>query len=88
MRSASRYAIGASLVLLIPLLILIRELADRADQYKAPTYLQAIFLKTFHNDVSALDSPGPIDVEVGDKVIVMAKLEHEDTNWVADHLPE
>lgn len=88
MRSASRYAIGASLVLLIPLLILVRELADRADQYNVSAYLQATFFKTFHNSVSDLDAPAPLDVEVGDKVIVMAKLEQEDTNWVADHLSE
>ena len=88
MRSASRYAIGASLVLLIPLLILVRELADRADQYKVSAYLQATFFEAFHNGVSDLDAPAPLDVEVGDKVIVMAKLEQEDTNWVADHLSE
>lgn len=33
-------------------------------------------------------STNPFNVEVGDKIIVMAKLEEEDTDWVQDELPE
>ena len=87
MRSASRYAIGASLILVIPLLVLVRELVDRADQYRVPAYLRATF-KNFHHGAPELELLEPVDNTVGDKVIVMARLEHEDTSWVADGLPE
>jgi hypothetical protein len=41
-----------------------------------------------HNDGLGASQPPGGSSKVGDKVIVMAKLQHEDTDWVAEHLPE
>lgn len=42
-----------------------------------------------HNltDVVGESEPGQ-NPSVGDKVVVMGKLQSEDTDWVAEHLPE
>jgi hypothetical protein len=41
-----------------------------------------------NKDGQATARPSGASVVVGDKVIVMAKLRHEDTDWVEEHLPE
>lgn len=83
MKGVSRVAICASVLLLFSLYLLEAHLQDLYNQYRAGAYL-----------VDWLDRNGPVhnavsgDTPPGDKVIVMAKLEEEDTNWVEEELPE
>ena len=67
-------------LLITPLLI---EVQDRLDQYDGYGYLASSLLG--HGRHNTQDSAL---LPVGDKVIVMASLESEDTSWVADKLPE
>ena len=82
MRWPARFIFGASIVLLIPIFLLVRKLNEVWDQYNVPAY---IYSSIKHG---TLDQPPPRPGTVGDKIIVMAKLEEEDTSWVAEYLPE
>lgn len=83
MKGGLRFAICASALLIFSLYLLEAHLQDLYNQYRAGAYL-----------VDWLDRNGPVhspasgDGTPGDKVIVMAKLEEEDTNWVEEELPE
>lgn len=83
MKGVSRVLICVSVLLLFSLYLLEAHLQDLYNQYRAGAYL-----------VDWLDRNGPIhnaapgEVTPGDKVIVMAKLEEEDTTWVEEELPE
>jgi hypothetical protein len=59
------------------------HLQDIYNQYRAGAYL-AEWLN--RNDVT--ETPVPIHDNPGDKVIVMAKLAEEHTDWVQEELPE
>ncbi len=90
MRCAARIAIGASILLFIPLWLLKNHLEDIWTQYDVPAYVFSAYKSSslagegyatpHHKRPSANNS--------SDKVIVMAKLELEDTDWVAEELPE
>lgn len=82
MRLALRLALGSCLVILIPFFLLIRHLLDLGNQYNVTAYIQSSFLS------SAQDKVPPIPAKPGDKIIIMAKLEAEDTSWVAEYLPD
>ncbi|PWY72921.1 hypothetical protein BO70DRAFT_381708 [Aspergillus heteromorphus CBS 117.55] len=84
MRWNARVALCASLSLLIPLYLLKVHLEDLCDQYHAGAYM-----------IDWLDLGPPTrgrphfhNVAQGDKVIVMAKLEEEHTEWVEQELPD
>ncbi|KAL8947009.1 MAG: hypothetical protein Q9222_006660, partial [Ikaeria aurantiellina] len=83
----TRFALP-SLVLVITLcVILYIKFAQIWDQYNAPAYAWASLQNTLHG--SKLDNPPPIaNSMVEDKVVIMAKVEAEDTDWVAQHLPD
>lgn len=84
MKSINRAVIGALMVLLIPLLLLFRHLLDLGSQYSASTY----FRTSVANSLShAPPKPPAVGIEADDKVVVMAKVESEDTNWVEMELP-
>jgi hypothetical protein len=75
--------------LFFPILLLFllkNHLEDLSDQYNVSDYVHASLQNTFHH--GTLDYHAPFDGKVGDKVIIMAKLEKEDTEWVAENLPE
>jgi len=82
MKCPLRILLGASLILLIPLFFLSRHLLDLWDQYNGSAYMWA---SISHGTQGR--SP-PIPAIPGDKIIVMAKLEQENTDWVAEYLPE
>jgi hypothetical protein len=66
--------------MITPLLLQIRDLLDQYDGYR---YLASSLLgHGRHNPQDAAVPP------MGDKIIVMASLESEDTSWVAEKLPE
>ncbi|MCJ1463953.1 hypothetical protein MMC07_002563 [Pseudocyphellaria aurata] len=86
MRWAVRFALTASIVSIILLLILKQHLEDLWDQYNVPAYLRSSFRNSFSH--GELDHLAPVPGTMGDKIIIMAKLEHEKTDWVAKNLPE
>lgn len=80
-----KFVIGALISSTLPLALLVRHLLDLGDQYSASTYFQSSFKNSLpHAPSKYLPVVG---VEVDARVIVMAKLESEDTNWVARELP-
>lgn len=83
MKGVSRVAICASVLLLFSLYLLEAHLQDLYNQYRAGAYLVDWLDRNgpVHNAVSGVTTPG-------DNVIVMAKLEEEDTTWVEEELPE
>jgi hypothetical protein len=82
MRGNIRLAlIGVSSLLLFSLYLLETHLQDLCNQYRAGAYAIAWL------DRNATTTPIP-GINHGDKVIVMAKLEEEPTDWVAQELPE
>ncbi|KAL8775837.1 MAG: hypothetical protein Q9194_003589 [Teloschistes cf. exilis] len=89
MRWTLRFALPA-LVLVITLFAVLYIKYDQIwDQYNAPAYAWASLQNTFRG--STLDNPPPIldgEGKVEDKVVIMAKVESEDTDWVARNLPD
>lgn len=83
MRGGLRLALCVTGVLLFSLYLLEAHLQDLCNQYRAGAYL-----------IDWLDRNGPAhrpahgNITPGDKVIVMAKLEEEPTDWVEEQLPE
>lgn len=83
MKGGVRLAVCMSILLFFSLYLLEAHLHDLYNQYRAGAYL-----------VDWLDRNGPLhsppsgDIIPGDKVIVMAKLEEENTDWVEKELPE
>lgn len=86
MRWTVRFALTASIVSIILLLILKQHLEDLWDQYNVPAYLRSSFKNSFRH--GELDHLAPVPGKMGDKIIIMARMEHENTDWVAKNLPE
>lgn len=85
MKATKRLVIGASVVLILLLVLLARHLLDLGNQYSAWAYFRTSLANSLFNAPS--NYPPTIHVEVDDKVVVMAKMESEDTDWVARELP-
>ncbi len=86
MRWIARILVTASVLSIIVLLLLKNHLEDIWDQYNVSAYVHASLRNTFHH--STLEYHAPLGAKVGDKIIIMAKLEKEDTEWVGADLPE
>lgn len=86
MRWTLRFAIPASVLLITLCTVLYIKFDQVWDQYNAPAYAWASLKNSFRG--SKLDSPLAIVGKVEDKVVIMAKVESEDTQWVPDLLPE
>ncbi len=85
MKTTNRAVVGVSLVLILLLMLLTRHFLDLANQYSAFAYFRTSLSKSFFH--ASPENPPTIGVEVDDKVIVMAKMESEDADWVARELP-
>lgn len=85
MKCGLRLSIASSLLIILLLLFLKRYVEDIFEQYDAAAYL-ADSLKPDNQDGAS--QPADALGRLGDKVIVMAKLEEENTNWVQEELPE
>lgn len=86
MRLALRFALSASVFLIILLLVVKIKLEDIWDQYGVSTYISHSWKNTFqHGPVQSIPTFGG---KASDKVVIMAKTEKENTDWVAEHLPE
>ncbi|BCR85862.1 DUF3431 domain-containing protein [Aspergillus chevalieri] len=83
MRCGLRLLCCGLLVIFVPLYLLERHLHDLYNQYHAGDYVVDWwkYKQPSYKDVAAQTTPG-------DKVIVMAKLEEEQTNWVEEELPD
>lgn len=86
MRWATRFAVIASLILIVLLLLLKNHLEDLWDQYRVGAYITTSWSNTFQ--YGAVENNPAFRGEPGNRVIVMAKLEKEDTDWVSVGLPE
>ena len=86
MRWSLRLILSAFFLVSIPLFLVTRHFADIWDQYSISSYIAASWQNTFRfgnvEDIPAFDG------KPGDKVIIMAKLEKENTDWVTEELPE
>lgn len=86
MRLALRFALSASVFLIILLLIVKIKLEDIWDQYGVSTYIAHSWKNTFqHGPVQSIPTLGG---EGSDKVVIMAKTEKENTDWVTENLPD
>ena len=74
-------SLGAAFVL-IPLFFLLQHFADLWDQYNVSAYLTSSYGPT------DLQPPDGFSGAPGDKVVVMAKMEKQDTSWVVRELPD
>ncbi|KAL9600679.1 MAG: hypothetical protein Q9219_003009 [cf. Caloplaca sp. 3 TL-2023] len=86
MRWTLRFAIPASLLFVTLCTVSFIKVTELWDQYNVPAYAWAALQNTLRG--SELDNPPPIPGKLEDKVVIMAKVESEDTQWVADHLPD
>ena len=81
--SSFRTAVRTTLCLfVVGSILLLAHLHDLGDQYGAVDYF------TFSLYKISTKTPAQRYHSPQDKVIVMAKMEHEDTSWVAEELPE
>lgn len=86
MRWALRFALSASVLAFLLLVLLKNHLEDLWDQYDVTSYIGASWKNTFkHGTVQNIPT---FNGQPGDKVIIMATLEKENTDWVAEGLPE
>ncbi|KAJ5907043.1 uncharacterized protein N7473_003959 [Penicillium subrubescens] len=84
MKGGLRFALCASLLLFFSLYLLEAHLKDICSQYRAGAYLIDWLDR---NGASQRPTVGNVPVP-GDKVIVMAKLQEEPTEWVQEELPD
>ena len=86
MRLALRFALSTSVFLIILLLVVKIKLEDIWDQYGVSTYIAHTWKNTFqHGPVQNIPTFGGA---ASDKVVIMAKTVKENTDWVAQNLPE
>ena len=86
MRLALRLVLLVTVFLLIVFLIVKIKLEEVWDQYSVSTYIAHSWENSFqHGAVQNIPAYGG---EASDKVVIMAKTEKEDTDWVAENLPE
>lgn len=80
----SRYALTASIfIVFVVSVLLVIHVADILGQYRTYEYVVGL---VFDSEVS----PQAIAAQpiVGDKIIIVAKVENENTDWIEDLLPE
>lgn len=86
MRWTLRFALPALFLVLIICTVVYIKFTQIWDQYNAPAYAWASLQNTLRG--SELASPPPVRGNVEDKVVIMAKVESEDTQWVPNYLPK
>ena len=86
MRWSLRLILSAFFLVSIPLFLVTRHFADIWDQYSISSYIAASWQNTFR--YGNVENIPAFDNKLSDKVIIMAKLEKENTDWVTEELPE
>ncbi len=90
MRGVARLAICTSILLIVPLWLLKSHCEDLWHQYDVSAYVVSAYEASWLPGEGHVTPNGtkPSSKNSSDKVIVMARLEQEDTSWVAEMLPE
>jgi hypothetical protein len=83
MRWISLFVICSGGIFYLVITPLLLQVQDLLDQYNGYRYLASSLLG--HGSHNHQDAAAP---PMGDKIIVIASLELEDTSWVAEKLPE
>ncbi|KAJ5113851.1 hypothetical protein N7456_002385 [Penicillium angulare] len=86
MKSGMRIILCVGCILFFALYLLEAHLQDLSNQYRAGAYLWDWLDDRIPG--SSSEKQPPYIGEPGDKVVVMAKLEEENTNWVEEELPD
>ena len=86
MRLVVRLGLTTLFVCVIILFALKAQIEDRWDQYGVGVYIKHKVKTTFKD--GTLDYLPPLPGVTGDKVIIMAKLEKDNTRWVNEELSE
>jgi len=84
MRLALRFVLAAFALLIFLLLVLKNHLADIWDQYRVGDYIE----HKVTGDNGYKGYLPPLQGAKGDKIIVMARLEKDNTDWVTHDLAE
>ncbi|KAJ5637192.1 hypothetical protein N7490_007071 [Penicillium lividum] len=82
MKSGARIALCVVSLVFFSLYLLEAHIQDICNQYRAGAYLTEWWYRNSGSNVPVHNGTP------GDKVIVMAKLEEEDTDWVQEELPD
>ena len=82
MRTAVAVVVALALVVLLVLDTLVRDLWHK---YNVNDFVYSSVAEALDYN---LDTYNPTGENTGDKIVIMAKLEAEDTEWVAEKLPE
>lgn len=86
MRWIVRTALAVVVALaLLMLFVLDTIIKDSWHKYNVNNFVYSSVAEALHYD---LDTYNPTEENSGDKIVIMAKLEAEDTEWVAEKLPE
>lgn len=86
MKCGLRFLLFSAVTALVGLIFCWRCIADLESQYGAIVYLEtSVRHMLLEHSQPRVPSVG---AKPGDKVIVMAKLETDNTDWVAEELPE
>lgn len=86
MRWIVRIAVAVAVALALLMLFVFDTLVrDSWHKYNVNDFVYSSVAEALHYD---LDTYNPMGENTGDKIVIMAKLEAEDTEWVAEKLPE
>ena len=85
MKWSLRFALGNSFLVIL-LLLLKRHLKNFWDQHSVGSYIRHSWKNSFHH--GSVEHVPAFHGKPGDKVIIMAKLEKDETSWVTELLPE
>lgn len=86
MRWIVRTALAVVVALaLLMLFVLDTIIKDSWHKYNVNDFVYSSVAEALHYN---LDIYSPTEENSGDKIVIMAKLEAEDTEWVAEKLPE
>lgn len=85
MRWIVRTAVAVAVALALVMLFVFDTLvSDWWHKYDVNDFVYSSVAKALHYN----DTYNPTGENTGDKIVIMAKLEAEDTEWVAEKLPE
>ena len=88
MKGTSRLTICAA-ILVIACICILNKILRICDQYSAGAYLAAMVNHyDTHQQLGDNKKASLKGNDIGDKVIVMARLNEDNTNWVQEELPE
>ena len=79
-----RILVFLSIVSITPFVLLVRHLLDLGEQYSALVYVHSLVARLLVQ--APTHSSSLNDIQADDKIIVMARTQSEDTDWVPREL--